>query len=71
MPEKAALIAVLLVGKPSCMTCLAEKAAISPGAVQAYLDRMRAVVQLREQQAGQCERCHNTNTLVYSLVPID
>jgi hypothetical protein len=65
VPEKAALIAVLILERPLCLNCVAEKSELTADEVKSYLSRVRRSVTV-ERGIDRCRSC-DTFTAVYSL----
>jgi hypothetical protein len=57
MPERAALIAVLILERPTCLPCIAIKAGLGVLDVQAYFDRIGRALAVRRDRAGRCRAC--------------
>lgn len=64
MPETAALITALILERPLCFTCIAEKADTSETAVEATLAIVAPVLQVHRDQHGQCRACGNAGAVV-------
>ena len=63
MPEIAALITVLIVERPLCVDCIAEKAQTSTVAVRSYLARINqsvGVIRAIDDRCRACGRVGNT-----------
>jgi len=69
MPEKAALITVLIVDRPLCLTCITTKSGLSIGEVESYLNIIKRMVDLRSG-VDRCRACGEPTT-VYSLARRD
>ena len=69
MPEKAALIAVLIMERPLCVTCISQKSAMTTREVESYLTKIKGRVDVL-RTADNCRAC-GTSTTVYSLVRRD
>ena len=64
MPQTAALIAALILERPLCFTCIAEKADTSEAAVEATLAIIAPAVQLHREHDGRCRACGNAGAVV-------
>lgn len=60
MAEHAALIAALILDRPTCLNCVATKSDKSLPGVMAYLKRIRETVTVREEPADRCRVCGST-----------
>jgi hypothetical protein len=59
MPEKAALIAVLIVERPLCVDCVAEKSAIVAEEIERLLARIAARIAVTSA-VDRCRACGET-----------
>jgi hypothetical protein len=59
MPEKGAILAVLLVDRPLCLDCIAEKSRISRGNVEPLLGRIGTNIALTTT-VDRCRACGRT-----------
>jgi hypothetical protein len=66
MPERAALIAVLIIDCPLCVDCIAAKSEISLAGVKGYLKRMEGMVGFHRASEGRCRACGSVGN-VFSL----
>jgi hypothetical protein len=57
MPELAALIAVLIIERPLCVECVAERAGVSVGSVKAYLNDMGPLLKVHRKANERCRAC--------------
>lgn len=69
MPEKAALIAVLITYRPLCLRCISDKSQMRVEEVDSYLRRMERVIKVK-QATDRCRAC-GTITDVFSMFPPD
>jgi hypothetical protein len=58
MPEHAAIIAVLILERPMCVDCIADKANLPPADVKRYLDVIHRSLEVRSHE-GRCRTCGN------------
>ena len=65
MPERADLIAVLIIDRPLCLDCIADKTGMTPLSVEGYLERMDLGPVDRTPE-GRCRACGRLTT-VFSL----
>jgi hypothetical protein len=66
-PDTAALItAALVIERPLCLDCVAEKAGVGPATTELTLARIKNALALRRDETGRCREC-GTNGVVYSL----
>jgi hypothetical protein len=59
MPDKAALIAVLITDRPLCLRCLTARTHLTAHEVESYLHIAENVVRLGHD-SGPCRGCGNT-----------
>ena len=57
MPANAALIAVLLVGRPTCLNCISAKAGVAVEEVSRYLHEIERSLDLVLHQKERCRSC--------------
>jgi len=57
MPERAALIAVLLIDRPLCLKCVSSKSGLSVMIIDTYLERMRKTVTVHRADDERCSAC--------------
>jgi hypothetical protein len=69
MPEKAALIAALIVERPLCGDCIEAKTGLDRSETAAYLARIRRVVQLRRSNGGRCQSCGEIGRVYWLIQP--
>lgn len=69
MPDKAALLAILMLDRPTCVPCLSDKSGLRQSDVEGYFLRMRKSVELH-QATERCRVC-GRETQVYSLTRIE
>ena len=69
MPEHAALIAVLIMERPLCVSCISSKTGLTHGEVESYLARIESTVDVK-QALDQCRTCGSLGP-VFSLVRRD
>ena len=69
MPEYAALIAILIIDRPLCVTCISDKSGLSANQIESYLDRVRRTVSV-ERGIDLCRRCGKSKD-VYSILRAD
>jgi hypothetical protein len=67
MAEHAALITVLIVDRPMCALCLADKTSLSTAAVKRYLGIIRKTLAVRPSE-DRCRSC-GEHREVFSLTP--
>ena len=65
MPRHAAVIAVLIIDRPTCLECIATKGALSPAKVERYLEEIGSGLELRQGE-DRCRVCGEPRT-VFSL----
>ena len=70
MPATAALITLLIVERPMCVPCIADRAHTTPEAVESYLAEIGKTVDV---ESAANERCHTCGTVgtTYALSRID
>lgn len=64
MPERGALVAVLIIERPLCVECIADKSGISLGDVEPLLQRIGTSITLH-RAVDRCRGCGRT-VAVYS-----
>jgi hypothetical protein len=69
MPEQAALIAVLIMERPLCVSCISSKTGLTHGEVESYLARIKDTVAVK-QALDRCRTCGSLGP-VFSLLPRD
>jgi hypothetical protein len=67
MPERAPLIAALLLDRPMCRECICAKSALDAPAVDGYLTAIGMTIQIRRQDGEWCRTCGATTT-AFSLL---
>jgi len=65
MPERAALVAVLIMERPLCMGCICDKSGLNAGKVEAYLITLAATLVI-QRGVNRCRAC-GMSTAVFSL----
>lgn len=65
MPERAALIAVLIMERPLCVGCISSKSGLTAAEVESYLSTIQGTVEV-QRGVDRCRAC-GTSTTVYSL----
>ena len=64
MPERAAtLVTALILERPTCLDCLADKTDLPLTEIGATLFRVRALLRLREEE-GRCRACGETKRVI-------
>ena len=66
MPAKAALIAILIAERPTCLDCISAKAGISVSEGDRYLTLISTSLEVERRAEDRCRICGNP-ALVYSL----
>jgi hypothetical protein len=69
MPERAALIAVLILERPMCLDCMETKTGMDRHETDAYLQRIRTVLQLRRSHGDRCRMCGTVGTVYWLMQP--
>ena len=64
MPDKSALVAILLGERPLCIDCISQKSGVSRGAVEPLLTRIGMTIGL-SRLVDRCRACGRTER-VYS-----
>ena len=57
MPERAALIAALIIERPLCLECIATKSGMTAMSVKGYLERMAKLVTVHWVNPDRCHAC--------------
>jgi len=60
MPEHSAVIALLLLERPTCLDCLAMKAGLTVTEVDRYLTIIATTLDLARHDSERCRVCGNT-----------
>jgi hypothetical protein len=66
MPARAAVITVLVMDRPMCLDCIAEKARMPQPEAEAYLTEIAAGVAVRRDPEDRCRGCGMVTT-VFSI----
>jgi hypothetical protein len=61
MPERATLIAVLIMERPLCVACISSKSGLTSGEVESYLASIQNTVNVQRGQE-RCRVCRNLTT---------
>jgi hypothetical protein len=64
MPERAALITVLILDRPMCLECIASRADMSISSVRGYLERIGKMVTVQQVPTERCQACGNVGYAV-------
>lgn len=65
MPERAALIAVLIMERPLCVPCIADKSGLTAAEIESFLAQIARTLDVR-RGVDRCRVCGD-GTTVYSL----
>jgi hypothetical protein len=65
MPANAALIAVMLVERPTCVECITAKAGLSVAQARRYLREIAISVDLQLQPSERCRTCGNSGPVYF------
>ena len=57
MPENAALVAALIVERPMCLDCIAQRALLSLDGAQIVLDTINRKMPVQRRQSARCQTC--------------
>lgn len=57
MPDISARIAVLIMDRPLCVACIADRAQVGVPTVKGYLDRIGPMFTIRRETEGRCRAC--------------
>jgi hypothetical protein len=57
MPERAALITVLIINRPLCTDCIANKTGMSVRSVKRYLAAIPELITTAPDSGGRCRAC--------------
>ena len=69
MPERAALIAALILERPLCLECLEAKTGMDRSETDAYLVRIGNVVRLRRSAGDRCRACGEVGRVYWLVQP--
>ena len=61
MPERAAIIALLIVDRPLCLSCISMYAGLPSGDVHEYLERLRGRLAVVDEESDRCRACGVTS----------
>ena len=64
MPDRAALITVLIVGRPLCFDCIAARANLAVPDVEQYIDVIRQTVKVFREAHDRCRACGRSAKVV-------
>jgi hypothetical protein len=64
MPEIATLIAVLIIDRPLCVDCIADRGQISVATVKTYLERIDPMFSVNREGNGRCRACGHIGSVV-------
>ena len=70
MPERAAIIAALIMERPLCVACISSKSGLTTGEVESYLANIKKGTVDVLRVDDRCRACF-TLTMVYSLIRRD
>jgi hypothetical protein len=70
MPATAALITLLILERPMCVACIADRAHTTPQAVESYLAEIGKTVDVESAAHERCLTC-GTVGVTYALSRID
>ena len=57
MPERAAIVTALIMDRPLCLPCVAQRASLDEAEAKTVLDRIESVLKLRRVDQGRCRAC--------------
>ena len=57
MPERSALVTALILERPTCLSCIGERAGLALDAVDTVLTVVARVLQLNADREGMCRHC--------------
>jgi hypothetical protein len=66
MPERMALITLLIIDRPLCRDCITSRSGTSPTDLDGYLARLRESTTVFHEGSERCGACGTVDT-VYSL----
>ena len=66
LPERKALVAVLIARRPLCVDCISSKSGLAPHEIEPFLTRIEHAIFVKSG-TDRCRACGRT-TLVYSLL---
>ena len=64
MPDISARIAVLIIDRPLCVSCIADRAQVGVPTVKGYLDRIGPMFTISREAAGRCRACGHIGAVV-------
>ena len=65
MPQMTAMVAALLLERPLCLDCLAEKAGASRAAIATTLVGIENVLRVNRSAQQRCHSCSNLGAVVF------
>ena len=66
MPERAAVITVLLIDRPLCVECIANRTGMSVRTIRRYLGGLDQLITVDAESGGRCRACRMASE-VFSL----
>jgi hypothetical protein len=63
MPERAAIVTALIMDRPLCLACVAQRASLDECEAQTILDKIESVLELQRVQPGRCRACGSVVTV--------
>ena len=63
MPERAAIVTALIMERPLCLACVAQRASLDESAAKTILDKIESVLDLRRLNPGRCRACGSMVTV--------
>ena len=66
MPDSIASVTALILERPTCMSCLAEKSGYTSEEARIALEVIETVVTVHRDPSGHCHACGSVGLVVYS-----
>ena len=63
MPERAAIVTALIIERPLCLACVAQRASLDESDAKTILDKIESVLALRRVNPGRCRACGSMVTV--------
>jgi len=63
MPARVAMVTALIMERPLCLTCVAQRASLDVSEATTILDKIESVLKLRRVTPGRCRACGSVVTV--------
>ena len=69
MPERSALVTALILERPTCLPCVAERAGLSLDALDTVLTVIARVLSLNGEDGARCRQCGQVSVVFWISAP--